>query len=140
MRRMLDLYVQCDDARPIGKTPDGFLNVIPILGGTVKGDVEGTILPGGADWNYSIGEGVSSVSAKYMFQSKEGVLIGIENSGMLEAQEQGEQDRHIITKTRFWVDMESPYKYLNYGVYVGSLSVEDDIIHVTIYDVNAEDH
>lgn len=35
----------------VGRTPTGFRRVIPIVGGTVSGGLEGQVLPGGADWN-----------------------------------------------------------------------------------------
>jgi hypothetical protein len=35
----------------VGRTPTGFRRVIPIVGGTVSGGLEGEVLPGGADQN-----------------------------------------------------------------------------------------
>lgn len=143
MRRMLDLYVDCEPARRVGETLDGLLNIIPIVGGTVEGDIQGTVLSGGSDWNYTLRDDIASVCAKYMFQAEDGTYIGIENSGMIVPEVNGPETQTdnepvIITRTRFWADIHSPYAYLNHGVYVGSLEVKNGVVHVTIYDVNSK--
>jgi Protein of unknown function (DUF3237) len=48
----------------VGETPTGLKRVVPILGGTFNGpQISGTIVPGGADWQYVRADDVTVVEA-----------------------------------------------------------------------------
>ena len=66
-----------------GDTGFGIRRVIPILGGTVKGDgINGTIFPVGADFQTIRPNGFTEVEAKYAFELDDGAVIYIENVGV----------------------------------------------------------
>jgi hypothetical protein len=61
----------------------GVRRVIPVLGGTVHGDgVNGTIHPGGADFQIIRPDGFTELEAKYAFELDDGAVIYIENIGI----------------------------------------------------------
>lgn len=100
--------------------------MIQIKGGHFEGEkLRGRVVPGGADWNMGVGgdteDTVSSrtVFAKYLLQTDDGVYIAIENLGYKYA----DQEKNSVIQTR--PSFHAPrgkYEWLNYGVYVGSLS------------------
>ena len=114
---IMQLHVQCQVDMDIKDDGSGYLKVIPIVGGTFEGEVKGTIVPGGADWNTTRNNNTSHVFAKYLLKTDDGEYIGIENEGKINNHELLE----IKTSPRFQVDSSSKYSWLNTGVYVASL-------------------
>jgi hypothetical protein len=65
-----------------GKTPYGGRRIIEILGGTVKGRVNGRIMTGGADWQIIRGDGVADVQARYVLETDAGARILVTSNGL----------------------------------------------------------
>lgn len=128
---IMKLQVQCEKAMEVKNDGSGFLRVIPIVGGTFEGKINGTIISGGADWNTTRENDVSHVFAKYLLKTEDGEFIGIENEGKICWSE----GALIKTSPRFQVDAAGKYAWLNSGVYVGSLvgGVREGEIEITIY-------
>lgn len=67
----------------MGQTPDGLKRVVPIVGGTFAGPkIRGTLVPGGADWQYVRADGVTVVEARYLLRTDDDVLIEVHNRGL----------------------------------------------------------
>jgi hypothetical protein len=67
----------------VGEVPEGTRRVVPVLGGTFAGPgMRGTLLPGGADWQYLRPDGVMMVEAQYLLRTDDGVIIQVNNRGM----------------------------------------------------------
>jgi hypothetical protein len=65
-----------------GTFDEGDKRFIPISGGKVDGPkLQGTILPGGGDWNTVHRNGVVDVWARYSIMASDGTIIGITNAG-----------------------------------------------------------
>jgi hypothetical protein len=61
----------------------GVRRIIPILGGTVRGEtINGTIFPCGADFQIIRPNGFTELEAKYGFATDDGAVIYVENVGM----------------------------------------------------------
>lgn len=67
---MLELKVEVGKPVDFGLVAGQRRRFVPILGGTVTGDHEGTVIPGGADWQTIGPNGVIDLEARY------GLLIG----------------------------------------------------------------
>lgn len=129
---IMRLHVEIDDHRVVGDTVPGMLKVIPIVGGTFSGDgIEGTVVPGGADWNTRYDNGVVHIFAKYMLKTSDGEYIAIENEGYLDPSHRAT----IRTQPTFQASNTGKYQYLNYGVYVGELKPTPggDSVDIVIY-------
>lgn len=111
------LKVVCEEAMEVKAGLDGYLRVIPIVGGTVEGRVKGRVVSGGADWNTEKQNGAAHVFAKYLLETYDEEFIAVENEGVLEK----DSDARIKTVPTFTVDENGRYAWLNKGVYVGSL-------------------
>jgi len=67
----------------VGDVPEGARRVVPIEGGTFEGPrLRGTLMPGGADWQYLRPDGVMIVEAQYLLRTDDGVIIQVSNRGM----------------------------------------------------------
>lgn len=115
---ILELKVQCTTDLEVGKGLEGNLRVIPIIGGTFKGQISGKVVSGGADWNTALSERYSHVFAKYLLYTEDGEYIAIENEGVID---NFNQDTTIKTVPKFTTKQNGAYGWLNVGVYVGSL-------------------
>ena len=67
----------------IGRTPHGERRIIPVTGGTFEGpDIQGRVVPGGADWQLIRLDGVTEVDARYTLETSTGALIYVSNRGI----------------------------------------------------------
>jgi hypothetical protein len=79
------LEIRATLAAPIvvGEVPEGLRRVVPVTGGTFEGPgLRGTLLPGGADWQYLRPDGVMIVEAQYLLRTDDDVIIQVNNRGM----------------------------------------------------------
>ncbi|WP_374669811.1 DUF3237 domain-containing protein [Ramlibacter sp.] len=75
--------VQVGAPQEVGITPAGRRRVIPILGGTVRGDGwSGQVLPGGADFQRVIGDTLADLDARYVLETDEGERIYVANRAL----------------------------------------------------------
>jgi hypothetical protein len=79
---VFSLAIQVGAPIVAGETGHGLRRVIPILGGTVRGDVSGKIHPCGADFQVIRPDGFTELEAKYTFETDDGAVIYIENLGI----------------------------------------------------------
>jgi hypothetical protein len=120
---VMRLTVRVSSPKIVGKTNRGFLQVIPISGGFFSGtNIKGTVVPGGADWNTTLDEGVAHVFAKYLLETDDGEFIAIENEGYLNSN----SNSIIKTTPKFQTNVAGKYGELNFGTYVGELTATPD--------------
>ena len=107
-------------AIPVGETPMGKRNIVPITGGVFSGPgLKGKILPGGWDWQLTNASGCFSLHADYMIQTDDGAIIHVVNAGMVCPNSAGTRDAVLTTPV-----FEAPkgkYDWLNGGAYIGTL-------------------
>jgi hypothetical protein len=66
----------------LGEAPHGRRRVIPITGGTFRGErLSGRVLPGGADWQVIRRDGVAELDARYTIETDDKALIYVRNFG-----------------------------------------------------------
>lgn len=107
---------------PVGETPIGKRNIVPITGGTFDGPgLRGQVMPGGWDWQLTLASGCFQLHADYFIKTDDGVIIHVVNGGMVCPNSAGKRDA-LFTSPSF----EAPkgkYDWLNGGVFVGTLEV-----------------
>ncbi|MGQ4556282.1 DUF3237 family protein [Halobellus sp. GM3] len=82
LERVLELEIDVESPIEIGQTGDGQRRIIPILGGTVTGRCEGTVLEAGADYQLYRERRPTELVAKYAFETTDGSRVYVENRGM----------------------------------------------------------
>ena len=66
----------------LGDTPHGRRRVIPITGGSFRGErLAGRVVPGGADWQLLRADGVAELDARYTLETDDRALIYVRNFG-----------------------------------------------------------
>jgi len=133
---IMELSVDITEPYIVGQAHGEYAKVIPITGGTFCGqNMNGIILPGGADWNTVIGDsaedlkGIRHVFAKYVIRTDTGVCIAVENEGWKSMS----PDNTTVIVTVPKLQTAAPeYDWLNWGVYVGALIPRPDKSGVTL--------
>lgn len=70
----------------IGRMPNGTRRIVEILGGSFEGpQLNGRVLPGGADWQLIREDGFTEVDARYTLETDTGRLIYVTNVGIRRA-------------------------------------------------------
>lgn len=128
---MFEARVTVDKPLVVGDGPHGLRRIVPITGGTVEGPkLKGSVVPGGADWQFVRPDGTLQIEAKYTLQSEDGVLIMITNRGFRHGPEEvieklgrGEvvdpSQYYFRTSAEFEAPAGSKYAWLNNAVFVG---------------------
>jgi hypothetical protein len=130
----------------LGPTPHGRRRIIPILGGSVKGErLEGEVMPGGADWQYVRTDGVLELEARYSIKTKDGAEIAVINRGMRRAPPEimdrlsrGEIVDPALVYFRTAPVFEAPagpHQWLNESVFVGTAARFPDRVQIRIFEV-----
>lgn len=65
-----------------GRTGAGGRRFIPLLGGRVSGQIEGEIIPGGADWQTIHEDGNLQIEAHYAFRTASGAVVEVFSRGV----------------------------------------------------------
>ena len=111
---------------PVGGTSLGSRNMIPITGGTFSGPgIQGTIIPGGWDWQLQRADGCTQIKADYMIKTDDGVVINVVNTGALCPPKDGK-----FTPARTQPVFEAPlgkYDWLNRSAFIGTLDLATDV-------------
>ena len=113
--------VTLSPSQSVGMSKRGNRNIIPITGGELNGRVPGKVLFGGAD--YQNLSGPPAIDARYLWQASNGDIIIVRNTG----------SGTLIPI--FEVRVESPYAFLNKGLYRSSPpGIRPGGVGITMYD------
>jgi hypothetical protein len=83
LEHVATLHVHVGPPQEVGDTPQGRRRIIPITGGTVTGPyLNGTILPGGADFQSIRSATYTDIHARYVVETIDGHRVYIENTGI----------------------------------------------------------
>ena len=83
--QVCEIRAEVAPAVMLGAGPNGERRIVPILGGTVSGRIEGRILPGGADFQLIRPDGVLELEARYTLRLQDGATIYVVNQGLRDA-------------------------------------------------------
>ena len=110
---VMQLRVTLGEAYTVGETPRGRRTVVPITGGTFSGPhLQGTIVPGGADWQLSSADGKrTELEAIYSIKTDDGHYIHIRNRGII-------APGYFKAAPQFEAPADSPYDWLNNALFV----------------------
>ena len=114
----------------IGPTPYGFRRIIPIVSGSFLGPlIQGTLLPGGADWQIIRGDGVTELHAHYILATGDGALIQVKVRGLRHAEgdvleriaagETVDPSEYYFRVAPVFEAPEGRYAWMNRSVFVG---------------------
>jgi Protein of unknown function (DUF3237) len=135
-----------DRVTSAGETGAGERRIIPITGGEVRGrELNGKVLPFGADFQIVRASGLIELEAKYALATDDGAVIYVENRGLrfgpaeqLQRLARGEAvDPALIyfrTVPRFETGSEK-YRWLMQKLFVGSAARHADRVVIDVHQV-----
>ena len=134
------------DVTSAGDIGTGVRRIIPITGGEVRGDdVNGKVLPFGADFQIVRPNELIELEAKYAFETDDGAVVYVENKGirfgpveLLQKLKRGEPvDPKLIyfrTAPKFETGAEN-YRWLMQHIFVGSAARHADRVMIDVHQV-----
>jgi hypothetical protein len=129
-----------------GETGHGVRRIIPIIGGTVKGEgINGTVCQFGADFQIIRPNELIELEAKYAFETDDGATVYVENKGLrfgpidlLQKLKRGEPvDPKLIyfrTVPKFETGHEK-YRWLMESLFIGSAARHADRVVIDVHQV-----
>ena len=135
-----------DGVTSAGEIGHGVRRIIPITGGTVKGEgINGTVCAFGADFQIIRPNELIELEAKYAFETDDGAVVYVENKGirfgpvdLLQKLKRGEPvDPKLIycrTVPRFETGSEK-YRWLMEHIFVASAARHADRVVIDVHQV-----
>ncbi|MFG3597400.1 DUF3237 domain-containing protein [Bradyrhizobium sp. RDI18] len=128
-----------------GEIGTGVRRIIPITGGEVKGEVNGKVLPFGADFQIIRPNELIELEAKYAFETDDGAVVYVENKGLrfgpvelLQKLKRGEPvDPKLIyfrTVPKFETGAEK-YRWLMQNLFIASAARHTDRVVIDVHQV-----
>lgn len=139
--------LKVDLAKPqeLGKGRAGHRRIIPIIGGTVSGRLQGKILKLGADWQTIFADNSADLDTRYAFETDDGALIEIINKGIrhgspevITALAKGEYvdpSKYYMRTTARLETGDPRYDWVNRMIFVGTGSRLEMQVHLHLYVV-----
>jgi hypothetical protein len=133
-------------AQELGETPLGRRRIIPITGGSFRGErLAGRVLPGGADWQFIRSDGVAELDARYTLETADGALVYVRNHGYrhgpedvlkrLAAGENIDPARYYMRTTPLFETGDARYAWLNRIVCVASGARRPAAVELEVFEV-----
>jgi hypothetical protein len=130
----------------LGGTPLGRRRVIPITGGSFRGEkLSGRVLPGGADWQLIRADGVAELDARYTLETTDHALIYVRNFGYrhgpadviqkLAAGEPVDPSRYYMRTTPRFETSAERYRWLNGVICVGTGARRAAAVELEFFEV-----
>ena len=124
---VFDANVNIGGLLNFGKSKYGERRIIPITGGRFKGpDIEGEVLPGGADWQLTRPDGDVELYARYTLKTNDGALIQVQNRVLMHMSNDG-QPPYTRSVIDFEAPSESKHAWLNHAIFLGALSMPKEM-------------
>lgn len=134
-RHVFDIRAEISGAIDVGNVPHGKRIIIPITGGEVTGEINGKIIPGGADYQMvdTVGK-QSELKAIYTILTDDSIPINVTNEGINRFKE---GDYYFMTSPKFECDKNSKYGWLNNRIFVcRPVKFENNAIVLRVWEVN----
>ncbi len=87
LEELLTIDVEVEPILDLGDVGTGVRRLIPFTRGTFRGrdGLQGTLAPGGSDWQLVRPDGTIEIDAHYVLQTDEGALIEVRSTGVRRA-------------------------------------------------------
>jgi hypothetical protein len=144
-RYVFTITARIGDVTSVGEIGHGVRRIIPIVGGEVRGDINGTVCPFGADFQIIRPNELIELEAKYAFETDDGAVVYVENRGirfgpveLLQRLKRGEPvDPKLIyfrTVPKFETGHEK-YRWLMESLFIGSAARHADRVVIDVHQV-----
>jgi hypothetical protein len=144
-RYVFTITARVSEVTTVGDIGHGVRRIIPIIGGDVRGDVNGKVLAFGADFQIIRPNELIELEAKYAFETDDGATVYVENKGirfgpveLLQKLKRGEPvDPKLIyfrTAPKFETGAAN-YRWLMQHLFVASAARHADRVVIDVHQV-----
>ena len=145
-RYVFTITAEIGDVTTAGETGHGVRRIIPITGGTVKGEgISGKVCAFGADFQIIRPNELIELEAKYAFETDDGAVVYVESKGLrfgpvdlLQKLKRGQPvDPKLIyfrTVPKFETGHEK-YRWLMENLFIGSAARHADRVVIDVHQV-----
>jgi hypothetical protein len=144
-RYVFTITVRIGEVTSAGEIGTGVRRIIPIIGGEVKGEINGKVCAFGADFQIIRPNELIELEAKYAFETDDGAVVYVENKGLrfgpvelLQKLKRGEPvDPKLIyfrTVPKFETGAEK-YRWLMQNLFVASAARHADHVVIDVHQV-----
>ncbi|MEH2624161.1 hypothetical protein V1292_002216 [Bradyrhizobium sp. AZCC 1719] len=144
-RYVFTITVRIGEVTSAGEIGTGVRRIIPIIGGEVKGEINGKVCAFGADFQIIRPNELIELEAKYAFETDDGAVVYVENKGLrfgpvelLQKLKRGEPvDPKLIyfrTVPRFETGAEK-YRWLMQNLFIASAARHPDQVVIDVHQV-----
>lgn len=138
-----ELKVTIDPVMKLGPTSHGERIIIPITGGTFEGPkLKGTVINGGADYQYAHADGLTEIEAIYTIKTDDDVLIHIRNAGIIYTPEELRTGKsfdfskvYFRAAPKFEAPTNSHYAWLNNAIFICKVVPQKDYVSIQVWKV-----
>ena len=146
LQPLLRAEITLAPAQELGEAPLGRRRIIPITGGTFRGErLSGRVLAGGADWQVIRADGVAELDARYTLETEDKALIYVRNFGYrhgpadvirrLAAGEAVDPSLYYMRTTPRFETGAERYRWLNGLICVASGARRAAAVELEVYEV-----
>ena len=124
-----------DKALTVGTTPKGQVRAIPITGGKVEGEnIQGRVIPGGADWQLSRADGVTEIQATYAIELGGNTIVKVVNSGIIVPPAGDNSEGYFRTRIVFDAPV-GEYEWLNRAIFLCKAGLHSTLKNTVLIEV-----
>ena len=146
LSHVANVIINVGEPIAVGETPQGLRRVVPILGGTIKGNrLDGVILPAGADYQLIRPDGYTTLDARYVARLDDGAVIYIVNTGvrfgppaLMDRIARGEPvdpaQVYFRTTPRFET-AATAYQWLTRPLFLATAARHPDRVEISVFEV-----
>lgn len=146
LKPICTIDVELGPIREMGEGRGGKRRIIPIIGGTVRGEVlNGKVLNVGADWQSIFEGGLAELDTRYALETDDGAVIEIINYGyrfgppeVLEKLAKGEdvppEDYYMRTHARLETG-DPRYDWVNRTLFVGTGARFKSAVRIALFAI-----
>jgi len=145
LERSFQIRAEIGEPIQVGETGNGYRRIVPITGGAVSGDVNGRILPAGADFQLLRLDRPTELVAKYAFETESGSLVFVENQAIAvaprEVNERVRDGRPVDNDEIYFRTVpefetaDEELRWLCEQLFVGAARIEAGTVVITVYAV-----
>jgi Protein of unknown function (DUF3237) len=149
LRHLCDLSISVSPPIEAGQTQGlstrGKRRIIPITGGTVRGRINGVVLPAGADFQMVTSDTTADLDARYILRLDDGSHVYVHNTALRRASAddvaklvRGEavDPARVYFRCVPRFEVENPaLVWLTHSIFIGSATRSPDGVELSFYEV-----
>ena len=123
--------------------------IVPIIGGYFEGpNLNGKVLPGGTDWQYTRPDGVVVLEARYTLRTDDGRLVSVVNRGfrhgvpglaaMIASGRRVPRSAYYFVTAPLFETSDAGLAWLTKAIFVGEAEREESRVIVDVWQVGSD--